>query len=146
MDLSWCPVCDRRTFALENLYCSEACRRKDELNLSLTGPSSMSNSFYEFPRRASQKPHQSPYNTPTCSPISTPNVTPLNSPRLSSSKKNSMYCYSDYYYAIRSVPSLEEEAFMNHRRHYQGSHNYHRRVISVSDYDTNTGTNNTFGS
>ncbi|CAG8538638.1 17019_t:CDS:10 [Dentiscutata erythropus] len=71
MDLSWCPVCDRRIFTLENLYCSEACKRKDAIRSTSLGCKNCSDqNFYEFSRCSSRKPHQSPHNE--CSPASTP--------------------------------------------------------------------------
>ncbi|CAG8660292.1 17932_t:CDS:2, partial [Acaulospora morrowiae] len=73
-------------------------------------PSCVSESFYEFPRCASKKPHQSPHNTLTCASNISPSNSPTLHPQTSSSTTNSMYCDSDYYYyAIRSVPDSEEE-------------------------------------
>ncbi|GBC08764.1 hypothetical protein RclHR1_08370001 [Rhizophagus clarus] len=74
MDLGWCPVCDKHTFAVENLYCSEACRKKDA--------SSTLNEkwFYKFPRCSSQKSYQSPNNSPYNSPYNSQKSTPESSP------------------------------------------------------------------
>src|SRR5688572_9997872 len=75
MDLSWCPVCDKQTFAVENLYCSEACRKKDSCSSILD-----ESCCYKFPRCSSPKPYQSPYsfpyNTPESSPITSPKSYP----------------------------------------------------------------------
>jgi hypothetical protein len=77
MDLGWCPVCDKQTFAIENLYCSEACRKKDASSSILD-----EKSCCEFPRCSSQKPYQSPYNSPYNSPYSSPYSSPGSSPKL----------------------------------------------------------------
>jgi len=75
MDLAWCPVCDRQIFAVENLYCSEACKKKD----ASSSPSIFDEINYEFPRcssRKSRKPYQSPHNSPGSSPVTSPKLYP----------------------------------------------------------------------
>lgn len=85
MDLAWCPVCDKQTFAVENLYCSEACRKKD-------ASSTLNEKWiYEFPKFSSRKRTQSPYNSPYNSPYSSPYNSPYNS--LESSPQSSPKLY-----------------------------------------------------
>ncbi|RIA91191.1 hypothetical protein C1645_822351 [Glomus cerebriforme] len=76
MDLAWCPVCDKHIFVIENLYCSEACRKKDASTIL------NEKSCYEFPRCSSRKkPYQSPYNSlynsPESSPVTSPKLYPI---------------------------------------------------------------------
>ncbi|CAI2162593.1 18341_t:CDS:1 [Funneliformis geosporum] len=71
MDLSWCPVCDKHTFAVENLYCSEACRKKDKLSTL------NEKCCYDFPRCSSRKPYQYPFYSPNHSPESSPSSSPM---------------------------------------------------------------------
>jgi hypothetical protein len=92
MDLAWCPVCDKQTFAIENLYCSEACRKKD-------ASSTLNEKWlYEFPRCSSQKRYQSPYNSPNNSPYnslkSTPESSPITSPKLYPNNTTSIMEYN----------------------------------------------------
>jgi hypothetical protein len=72
MDLAWCPVCDKQTLAVEYLYCSEACRKKDASSIIDEKIS------YEFPRcsRKSRKQYQSPYNSLESSPVTSPKIYP----------------------------------------------------------------------
>ncbi|CAG8676626.1 5829_t:CDS:1 [Ambispora leptoticha] len=93
MDHSWCTVCDKHIFAIENLYCSESCRRKDGQSISsspsIITNSSIHDSFYEFPRCSSQKPYQSLYSTPESSSYTSPSLLP--SQTLSSSSSSSYF-------------------------------------------------------
>lgn len=77
MDHSWCPVCDCHVFASDNLYCSEACQRKDAASPSLVFVNDSKEKFYEFPRCSSQKPFQSPYASPNSSPMNSPLLNPM---------------------------------------------------------------------
>lgn len=74
MDHSWCPVCDCHVFASDNLYCSEACQRKDATSVFINDSKEK---FYEFPRCSSQKPFQSPYASPNSSPMNSPLLHPI---------------------------------------------------------------------
>uniref|UniRef100_A0A1D1Y6W2 Coiled-coil domain-containing protein 157 n=1 Tax=Anthurium amnicola TaxID=1678845 RepID=A0A1D1Y6W2_9ARAE len=99
MDLSWCPVCDKQNFAIESLYCSEACRKKDAI-------STLNEEYtYEFPRCSSQKPYQSPYNSPCSSPCTTPHTSPELSPIISPT--NTMMDYG--FQSINSMSSSPSE-------------------------------------
>ena len=96
MDLGWCPVCDKQTFAIENLYCSEACRKKDETTI-------LDEKYcYEFPRRSVrrlyQSPYTSPYNTPVSSPRTSPKLYPTNTTM-------TMICNFQSTYTMSSTPS-----------------------------------------
>jgi hypothetical protein len=105
MDLSWCPVCDRQVFAMDSLYCSEACQHQDAV--SLPNPSSLSN--YVFPRRHSPKNSYSSCTSPYTTPYASPIGSPLQSPMLYSARRY------DYFETCDDLSASPEDLLLSSR-------------------------------
>jgi hypothetical protein len=113
MDLSWCPVCDKQVFAINSLYCSEACQHKDAS--SLPSPSSLSD--YTFPRRSSPKgsyslwssTHTTPYASPSDSLLSPSLLCPPRGNNYFEAHENLSSSPEDLLLSSRNVPRIHND-------------------------------------